>query len=227
MRFLACVTFLTAALATTAYANTEKVIFVAPSSQTVPHLVENWDRGRPRTLTPANPSLRRTLPVSFASGDERYPSEHWYLLRTLNSGQRYEVRICWAAIQPTDFRLEVFTIAEILTSHPKLFASSTESPRLNSESQEETTATSAVESILALRIQAAADFFTTNKTLMQHPPPVHVDIILDPYLANIFPRSLLPTGAYISILAIVGWYVSGIIWTFLKATATTEKIHPD
>jgi hypothetical protein len=32
---------------------------------------------------------------------------------------------------------------------------------------------------------------------MRHPQPVDVDIILDPYLANIFPASLLPTAIYI------------------------------
>ena len=46
--------------------------------------------------------------------------------------------------------------------------------------------------MLFLRVRAAADFFTTNKELMSSPPPVDVDLILDPYVSNVFPRSLGP-----------------------------------
>jgi len=66
-------------------------------------------------------------------------------------------------------------------------------------------------SVLFLEIYAAADYYTTNKTLMEHVPPVFVDIILDPYIFNVFPRSLLPTAAYIILLAIGGWYLSKYI----------------
>jgi len=66
-------------------------------------------------------------------------------------------------------------------------------------------------STLFLRIQAAADYYTTNTTLMTNVPPVHVDIILDPYLMNVLPRSLVPTVAYILLLAIGGWYLSKYI----------------
>ncbi len=47
-----------------------------------------------------------------------------------------------------------------------------------------------------------------NQTLMESVPPVYADIILDPYIFNIFPRSLVPTAGYIVILAIVSWYLS-------------------
>ena len=64
---------------------------------------------------------------------------------------------------------------------------------------------------------------------MQNVPPVNVDIskldlilsqnlgdlilliVLDPFLLNIFPTSLLPTGVYLIILAILAWYLSGYI----------------
>jgi len=59
-----------------------------------------------------------------------------------------------------------------------------------------------VSSTLFLRVFAAADYFTTNKTLMEQVPPVYVDIILDPFIFNIFPRSLVPTAAYIMLIAI-------------------------
>ena len=65
---------------------------------------------------------------------------------------------------------------------------------------------------------------------MQNVPPVNVDIseldsvlsslhgglialtVLDPFLLNILPRSLLPTGVYLIILAVFAWYLSGFIW---------------
>ena len=76
--------------------------------------------------------------------------------------------------------------------------------------------------ILFLHVQAAADYFTTNKTLMQFPPPVEVEIILDPYLANIVPASFLPTAIYILALAIGSWLLSGKIWDFLKPQERKE-----
>lgn len=79
--------------------------------------------------------------------------------------------------------------------------------------------------ILFLHVQSAADYFTTNKTLMQYPPPVDIDIILDPYLANVFPVSLLPTAAYIIVLAIGAWLLSGKIWDLLKPQG--HKQHKD
>ena len=82
------------------------------------------------------------------------------------------------------------------------------------------------ESLLFLRIQAAADFFTTNKTLMSEPPPVDIDIILDPYLVNIFPQSLLPTAGYIVVLAIGSWFLSSYIWKHLRPASPAKK-HAD
>lgn len=82
------------------------------------------------------------------------------------------------------------------------------------------------ESVLFLRVRAAADFFTTNKELMSSPPPVDVDLILDPYVFNVFPRSLGPTAAYITALAFVAWIVSGAVWKFLRPD-TTNKAHKE
>lgn len=82
------------------------------------------------------------------------------------------------------------------------------------------------ESVLFLRVRAAADFFTTDKKLMSSPPQVDVDLILDPYVFNVFPRSLGPTAAYIFALAVVAWIVSGAVWKFLR-TDTTKKAHKE
>ena len=58
-----------------------------------------------------------------------------------------------------------------------------------------------------------------NETLMKHVPPVSVDIILDPYVLNVFPRSLVPTAAYIIILAIGGWFLAKNISGFVENSA--------
>lgn len=75
-------------------------------------------------------------------------------------------------------------------------------------------------SILFLQILAAADYFTLNKTLMETVPPVLVDVILDPYLMNVFPKSLLPTAGYLVILAVIAWFSSGWIYQVLINLAT-------
>jgi len=82
-------------------------------------------------------------------------------------------------------------------------------------------------STILLQVYAAADYFTTNRTLMEDVPPVFVDIILDPYIFNVFPRSLIPTTAYIVLLAIGSWYLSKYIsrWVqnFTKHDLELEK----
>ncbi len=79
-------------------------------------------------------------------------------------------------------------------------------------------------SILFLRILAAADYYTLDKSLMENAPPVLVDIILDPYILNVFPKSLLPTAGYILVIAIAGWFFSGYVWQImLKLIIPTEN----
>jgi hypothetical protein len=63
-------------------------------------------------------------------------------------------------------------------------------------------------SVLFLRITAAADYFTTNTSLMQNVPPVYVDIILDPFLFNLLPRSLAPTAVYILVVAAISYFAA-------------------
>lgn len=75
-----------------------------------------------------------------------------------------------------------------------------------------------------MRVRAAADFYTSNKELMSSPPPVDVDLILDPYVFNIFPRSLGPTAVYIVVIAVGAWFISGYIWKLLQPAAS-EKPH--
>ncbi|KAK4504941.1 hypothetical protein PRZ48_002904 [Zasmidium cellare] len=220
MRFLAsCIT--TASLfATAALANTEKTIFIAPSAITLPDAEPQLDALNLDTLTYGHSKLRRSLSVAFPSEAAPRGLDSWYLLQGLNEGQRYEVRICWAAIQPTEFWLDVYNISHVFDT-PHLIQSLAGFAELQA-SQPPAEDNDALKpgyskgTVLFLHVQAAADYFTTNKTLMQHPELVDVDIILDPYLANVLPVSLLPTAAYIIVLAVVGWFVSGKIASLLK-----------
>jgi hypothetical protein len=89
-------------------------------------------------------------------------------------------------------------------------------------------------SLLFLRIQAAAEFYTTNKTLMSNPQPVLVDIsrlfvpytqirlteiVLDPFIVNLLPASLATTAAYITLLALLSIPLSRKLYTFLTTVS--------
>lgn len=64
------------------------------------------------------------------------------------------------------------------------------------------------DSVLFLRIRAAADYYSADKALMRDVPPVVVDVILDPFLWNVFPRSLIPTAGWIAVVAVVAVVVA-------------------
>lgn len=77
-------------------------------------------------------------------------------------------------------------------------------------------------STLFLQIYAAADYYTMNQTLMENVPHVLVDIILDPYIFNILPRSLVPTIAYVILLAVGSWYVSRYVIDWICKIAADD-----
>lgn len=115
---------------------------------------------------------------------------------------------------------EVFATPELIAS---LSTYSESRQGIPSEPQNvKSTEREAKASVLFLRIIAAADYYTTNKTLMQDVPPVDVDIILDRFLLNVLPQSLLPTGAYLIILAIIAWFLANYIWHILSKVATSD-----
>lgn len=198
------------------WANVEKTIFVAPERTLLPDdaAIDNLLLD---VLTPAASSKRVFLNATFPDPDHPHGLETWALLEGLHSGQRYELRVCWLATQPTSFWLDTFEVTETFEK-PELITS------LSTYAYRRHEALSAIEidklratrhkadsetSLLFLRIQAAADYFSTNKTLMEVVPLVHADLILDPYLLNIFPQSLLPTAGFIIVIAISAWFLSG------------------
>lgn len=81
----------------TVNANVEKTIFVAPSPVALPDDSPSLDALRLPVLSPAHTVLPTQLAVHFPSASLPRGLESWYLLRALDEGRRYEVRICWPA----------------------------------------------------------------------------------------------------------------------------------
>ncbi|KAI9823708.1 MAG: hypothetical protein M1819_001152 [Sarea resinae] len=241
-----------------AYANVEKIIFLGPEKLS-PERDLSWPPLK--RLSPSNSTLRTLLERAFPTKGDlwlaldplsalKFPLEaptlgkdSWFLLDELQEGQRYEVRVCWAATQPSSFHLHKYTYSEVFEDlghlasllkfeYPDMPSKGDEGLRTQSEGSSErdtadassttTPSTEAAHSVLYLKIIAGADYFTTNETLMREVPPVLVDIILDPYLFNVFPKSLVPTAVYIVVLAVIGFFLSGVIWDKLYSVSKTE-----
>lgn len=54
-------------------------------------------------------------------------------------------------------------------------------------------------------------------------------LVLDPFILNILPRSLVPVAVYITIVAAAAWLLSGYVyrWLSLVAVESSEKGHTD
>lgn len=97
-----------------------------------------------------------------------------------------------------------------------------ESPRDSLKSALRPTHGTTDQSLLLLSISTAANYYTTDAYLMKNPSPVFVDIILDPFILNVFPRSLIPTAGYITIVAIGSFFVARFMSRFLARVAKTD-----
>ncbi|GFP58296.1 hypothetical protein TASIC1_0010010700 [Trichoderma asperellum] len=202
-------------------ANTEKAIFTAPEPITLSNIPPALDGQNIPVLGPSTrwsirTNLTRVFPLpqeeieEEEEGEQGYPS--WLLLDNLKPGQRYELRVCWSALQPTAFTLDTYTLSTIFST-PSLLQSLTQHTTSTQQQGDEEghqqkrsnrplTAENG-SSVLLLRVLAAADYFSHHSSLMKDPPPVLVDLILDPYLYNVLPQSLVPTVCYIVIVSIV------------------------
>jgi hypothetical protein len=130
--------------------------------------------------------------------------------------------------QPTDFWLDTFPITHVFNT-PDLIASLADYSDKRQVLQIDSPAYAkgdvpVPESVLLLRVQAAASYYSLNRTLMEHPLPVDVDIILDPFILNILPRSLGPTAVYISFVAVGAWFLSGYIYRWLTSVAEERPL---
>lgn len=74
-------------------------------------------------------------------------------------------------------------------------------------------------SVLFLQVSTAADYYTTDAKLMENVPPVDVDVILDPYILNILPQSMVPTICYVIVISTIAWLVAQQIAGWLRRVA--------
>lgn len=88
------------AIVTLAIANAEKTIFTAPALIPIPQQKPSLADLRLPALTPDASEIRTNISRVFPSEPKDYASgaATWVLLDNLNPGQRYEFRVCWAAI---------------------------------------------------------------------------------------------------------------------------------
>ncbi|KAI8278660.1 hypothetical protein K4K59_009136 [Colletotrichum sp. SAR11_240] len=209
-------------------ANTEKVIFQAPETINIPNTSPNLGDLRLDMLTPDHWSKRIDLPASFPAPASPFGSPTWLLLKNLTQDQRYELRLCWAATQPTAFTLDVFELPvvwdtpELISSLAKYASSRIANREADNSSASYSTPMEQETSLFFLRVLAAADYYTHNATLMANVEHVRADLILDPFLLNVLPRSLLPTVFYINGVAIMAWFLSRVILIWIQPVLAAE-----
>lgn len=247
--FLICV-LLPLLSATLSSANVEKTIFLGPQTIRVPAQHPTIADLRLEVLTPTSSSLRTQIKAVFPSEDYENGYSSWYLLNDLTQGQRYEVRICWPATvpspltpttpgilandekkQPTSFALETYPLNTVWDT-PELIQSlglytMTRQPSEWTEGEMPAPGpgpqADEFTSLLFLRIDAKADYFTTNKTLMESPEPVDMDVILDPFLWNVLPRSLVPTVGWAVVVAGSSFFVARYVVRLLQGIVRSDS----
>ncbi|KAF6821649.1 hypothetical protein CSOJ01_00152 [Colletotrichum sojae] len=212
-----------------ARANTEKIIFLGPSTVNVPATQPTLGDLRLDVLTPDDWSRRLHLQASFPDAESPLGTTSWLLLTNLTLHQCYELRVCWAATQPTAFSLDVFELP-VVWDTPELITSLASfafarQPDVDTNHPLSTPLPGGHEyeaSLLFLRISAAADYFTDNATLMAHVENVSVDVILDPFLLNALPSSLLPTIFYALAVAVLACSLSRVILAGIQTVLAAE-----
>ena len=205
-------------------ANVEKIIFKtqkpAQSALSLDHLASQ--------LTPLSPSqiaLQSSIEVSFPQQETQdRGTESWLLLDGLEEDRRYEVRICWLATQPTSFTLQTWEPVEVLET--EVLASSLKSYANSSERFTSPIPPKHDSYKLFLQILGRADYHSSSINLMWKPPPVDVEIILDPFILNILPHSLIPHLISIVSLVLLAWLTSGIIWRSTLRQAVPKSKRP-
>jgi len=152
------------ALVTLVTANVEKEIFLAPAKH------NNGVFGLPRIPTIRHLKEERTLRTTLNTSFEERGAQHWVLLDQLEPGRRYEVRICWPATQPTDFQMNLYTPTEVSSS------SLSSGMKASSSSGVSTFSSDGWSSQLYLQVFAKTAYYSSNRTRMENPEPVDVDI---------------------------------------------------
>jgi hypothetical protein len=89
--------YLAGFLVASALANTEKAIFLGPKTVTIPPTHPNLEDLNVDTLTPDDWAVRTHVEARFPTDASHHGKATWLVLDELTEGQRYEVRLCWAA----------------------------------------------------------------------------------------------------------------------------------
>jgi hypothetical protein len=84
--------------------NTEKVIFLGPSSLQIPVEHPTLEYLRLDSVSPQHWALRTHLQAEFPTNSSKYGHASWFILHRLEEGKRYEVRVCWAATVSTSIK---------------------------------------------------------------------------------------------------------------------------
>ncbi|OAA54887.1 hypothetical protein ISF_08158 [Cordyceps fumosorosea ARSEF 2679] len=222
-------------------ANADKIIFTGPEPVTYPLASPSLADLNLDVLGPENLSIRRNLTRIFHDDSDLElkgkPRGHasWYLIDNLTPGQRYELRVCWAAIEPTAFTMNVYELDTVwdtpdlmlsladYSSARQPAAAEDQAPQVHRRSSSAANARERRASLLLLQVHAAADYFSHHEELMRDPPPVLVDLILDPYLLNAVPESLVLTAAYVVLVAVATFFLARWIADRMTAIATSGR----
>lgn len=104
------------ALAQQAAANVEKTIFLGPETINVPQQNPTFDNLHLDVLSPAaDLAIRTHLQAEFPNSTSGSRGKAtWLLLDDLTPGQRYEVRVCWAATVGAHSHLLFFFLFQAL-----------------------------------------------------------------------------------------------------------------
>ncbi|KAF5712302.1 hypothetical protein FGLOB1_4550 [Fusarium globosum] len=202
-----------------AIANVEKTIFTAPPSLPIPQQKPSLGDLRLPTLTPDAPNIRTHISRVFPSEPKDYAS-----------GVATESKLIrLRRQQPTVFNLAVYELdtvwqtPELIQSLANYSFSRQDQEAVLTKESTQTEGREREASVLLLQIKSSADYFTNDAALMKDPSPVHVDLILDPYLYGIVPRSLVPAAGYLVLVGAVAWFVSRSIASRLQTiTVTTD-----
>ncbi|KAK4069865.1 uncharacterized protein Triagg1_6660 [Trichoderma aggressivum f. europaeum] len=225
------------------HANTEKSIFTAPPPSSLS--LSGLDAAIPVLGPSTSWSVRTNLSRVFPQEQQGHPS--WLLLDNLTPGQRYELRVCWSALvsvlihvvnettkthkpskkEPTAFTLDTYSLTTVFST-PALLQSLTQhakSAQPRQSQKDSSPNNDGDKSVLLLRVLAAADYFSHHSSLMRDPPPVLVDLILDPYVYNVLPQSLVPTVCYLVVVGVASWFVAR--WVASSLTAIAGPVESD
>ncbi|ATY58332.1 hypothetical protein A9K55_002567 [Cordyceps militaris] len=235
--------FTLAAFAGHVAANADKIIFTGPEPVTYPLASPSLTDLNLDVIDPETLSIRTNLSRIFH--DDSNPQlkgkprgrASWFLLDNLSPGRRYELRVCWAAIsvkqEPTEFTMDVYELDKVWETADLMlslanYSSDRQSdvedqqPQVHRRRDSSADAKERKASLLLLQVHAAADYFSHHPDLMRNPPPVLVDLILDPYLFNAVPESLLPTAGYVVLVAVAMLFLAKWIANRMTDIATSE-----